>query len=73
MLYNSELVVLSTERDKQLKAETNEKVNPFNAAAVRKKKAEKETTVVEQSWAPNIPKSKFVLPSSAARLCQCLC
>jgi hypothetical protein len=42
MLYNPKLVVLSTERDKQLKAKTKGKVNQFNAAAVSKKKAEKE-------------------------------
>ncbi len=48
ILYNSELVVPSTERDKQLKAKTKRIFNPFNAAAVRMKKAEKETTVVEQ-------------------------
>jgi hypothetical protein len=68
MLYSSELVVQSTERDKQLKAKTKDKGNPFNTTAVRKKKAEKETKVVEHSWAPNIPTSKSVLPSSTASL-----
>lgn len=71
MLFSPDLVVPSTERIKQLKEKIKEKVNPFNAAAIRKKKAAKEkekTSAVQPTWAPNIPKSKSVLPSSAASL-----
>ncbi len=65
-VFSPELVVPSTERTKQLKEKSKEKVNPFNAADIRKKKAEKEKSVqpVQPKWAPNIPKSKSVLPSS---------
>ena len=71
MLFSPDLVVPSTERIKQLKEKIKEKVNPFNADAMRKKKAAKEkekTSTVQPAWAPNIPKSKSVLPSSAASL-----
>ncbi len=61
--------MLFTERDKQLKEKTKEKVSPFNAAVVRKKKAEKEAKVVEQKWAPKNPTSRSMLPSSTASVC----
>ena len=69
MLFNTELVVPSTDRDTRVKAKTKEKVNPFNAAAVRKKKEEKEARAVSCKWAPSIPTSKEVLPMSAADGC----
>ena len=69
MLFNTELVVPSTERDTPLKQKPKEKVNPFNAAAVRKKKAVREAKVIEPKWAPTIPTCSAVLPSNAANVC----
>jgi hypothetical protein len=69
MLFSPELVVPCTERTKQLKEKSKVKIDPFNAAAdLRKQKAAKEKRVqpVQPTWAPNIPKSKSVLPSSSA-------
>jgi hypothetical protein len=69
MLFSPELVVPSTERIKQLKEKSKEKVNPFNAADIRKRNAEKEKSqTVQPTWAPHILKSKFVLPTSTASL-----
>jgi hypothetical protein len=51
MMFNPKLLVPSTEREKQLKA----KLNDEKIRSMRKMKAEKETKVGEQKWAPNIP------------------
>ena len=70
MLYSPELVVPSAYRSKQLKEKTKALVNPFNASKIRKEKQSKDKAVVPEPprWAPNIPKTKGMLPDSAASL-----
>ncbi len=70
MLCSPSLVVPSTDCSRQLKEKTKVKVNPFNAAALRKKKTAKDkgAVPVQPTWAPNIPISKSMMPDSAASL-----
>ncbi len=53
-----------------MKEKTKVKVTLFNAANLRKKKTAKDKGVVrvQPTWAPNIPKSKCMVPASAASL-----
>jgi hypothetical protein len=63
LLFQPALVPPSKKRSTQLKQKVKEKINPFNAEAVRKRKAEKEATAkVEGKWAPNIPRGVMQAP-----------
>jgi hypothetical protein len=70
MLYSPNLVVPSTDRSKQLKEKAKVQVNPVNAPEIRKKKIVIDKGVVpeQQTWAPNIPKSKGMMHARAASI-----